>query len=120
MIDGQNFFDQPVKNKLITYDSIWNIETGRGDDYTAGCLLDYNYFKNYCKMIAIDLSKQQQYNIIFLIQKQYNEKYKQIFWKSRGRGSCNNVFHYWRRKRNCLTYFTRNCKSILILVFALK
>ena len=45
-------------------------------------------------MIAIDLSKQQQYNIIFLIQKQYNEKYKQIFWKSRGRGSCNNVFHY--------------------------
>ena len=35
------------------------IETGQVDDYTAGCLLDYSYFKNYYKMIAIDLSKQQ-------------------------------------------------------------
>ena len=28
-------------------------------DYTTGCLLDYNYLKNYYKMIAIDLRKQQ-------------------------------------------------------------
>ena len=33
--------------------------TGQGNDYTTGCLLDYNYFKEYIKMIAIDLSKQQ-------------------------------------------------------------
>ena len=33
--------------------------TGQGDDYTTGCSLDYAYFKNYCKMIAVDLSKQQ-------------------------------------------------------------
>ena len=33
--------------------------TGKGDDYTTGYLLDYIYFKNYYKMIAIDLSKQQ-------------------------------------------------------------
>ena len=33
--------------------------TGEGDDYTTGCLLDYPYFKGRCKMIAIDLSKQQ-------------------------------------------------------------
>ena len=31
----------------------------KGDDYTTGCLLDYIYFKNYYKIIAIDLSKQQ-------------------------------------------------------------
>ena len=31
---------------------------GQGDDYTTGCLLDYSYFKDYYKMIAIDLSKQ--------------------------------------------------------------
>ena len=59
MIDGQNIFDQPVKNNLRTYDSIWKISIGQGDDYTTGCLLDYNYFKNYYKTIAIDLSKQQ-------------------------------------------------------------
>ena len=59
MIDGQNFFDQPIRNNLIIYDNIRKISTGQGDDYTAGCLLDCNYFKNYCKIIAIDVSKQQ-------------------------------------------------------------
>ena len=59
MIDGKNFFDQPVKNDKITYENIRKIATGQGDDYTTGCLLDYAYFKNYYKMIAIDLSKQQ-------------------------------------------------------------
>ena len=57
-IDRRNFFDQPVNNNSITYDIIRKIATGQEDDYTIGCLLDYNYFINYCKMIAIDLSKQ--------------------------------------------------------------
>ena len=35
------------------------IAPGQGDDYTTGCLLDYNYFNKHYKMIAIDLSKQQ-------------------------------------------------------------
>ena len=56
MIDGQNFFDQPIRNNLITY-NIRKIATGQGGDYTSGCLLDYNYFKNYYEMIAIDLRK---------------------------------------------------------------
>ena len=45
MNDGKIFFDQPVKNNLRTYDSIWKIATCQGDDYTTGYLLDYNYFK---------------------------------------------------------------------------
>ena len=57
VIDGRSFFDQPVINNLITYDNIQKIATGQGDDYTTGCPLDYNYFNNYYKMIAIDLSK---------------------------------------------------------------
>ena len=59
MIDGKDFFDQPVKNNKITYENIRKIATGQGDDYTTGCLLDYIYFKNYYKMIVVDLSKQQ-------------------------------------------------------------
>ena len=47
MINGENFFDQPIKNNKITYDNIRKIATGQGDDYTTGCL------------IAVDLSKQQ-------------------------------------------------------------
>ena len=58
MIDGRNLFDQPIKNDLKTYDNIRKIVTGQGDDYTTGCLLDYSYFKKYCKLIAIDLGKQ--------------------------------------------------------------
>ena len=62
MIDRKNFFDQPIKNNKTTYDNIRKIDTGQGDDYTTRCLLEYDYFKNYCKMIAIDLSKQQTSN----------------------------------------------------------
>ena len=59
MIDGKNFFDQPVKNDKATYENIRKITTGQRDDYTTGCLLDYVYFKKYYKMTAVDLSKQQ-------------------------------------------------------------
>ena len=60
MIDGRNFFDHPIKIDLKTYDNIRKISTGQCDDYTDGWILDYPYFKNYYKLIAIDLSKQQK------------------------------------------------------------
>ena len=59
MINGENFFDQPIKNNKVTYENIRKIATGQGDDYTTGCLLDYPYFKHNYKMVAVDLSKQQ-------------------------------------------------------------
>ena len=59
VINGETFFDQSIKNNKITYDNIRKIATGQGDDYTTGCLLDYPYFANTYKMIAVDLSKQQ-------------------------------------------------------------
>ena len=39
-----------------TYENIRKIDTGQGDDYTIGCLLDYSYIKENYKMIVIDLS----------------------------------------------------------------
>ena len=59
MINGENFFDQPIKDNKVTCENIRKIVTGQGDDYTNGCLLDYPYFKDTYKMIAVDLSKQQ-------------------------------------------------------------
>ena len=59
MIDGRNAFDQPINSMTKTYKNIRKIATGQEDDYTIGCLLGYSYFKENCKMIAIDLSKQQ-------------------------------------------------------------
>ena len=60
MIDGKNVFDQSVNNDIRTYDNIRKFSTIQADDYATGCLLDYNYFKENYKMIAIDLSKQQE------------------------------------------------------------
>ena len=62
MIDRENLFDQSVKNNLWTYNNIKKITISEWDDYTTGYFLDYNYFKNYYKMITIDLSKKQALN----------------------------------------------------------
>ena len=54
MIDGRNFFNQTIKNDFRTYDIIQKIATDQGDDYTNP------YFKEYYKLIGIDLSKSQK------------------------------------------------------------
>ena len=59
MINGEKLFDQPIKNNKVTYENIRKVATGKGGDYTTGCLLDYPYFKDSYKMIAIDLSRQE-------------------------------------------------------------
>ena len=59
MTNGENLFDQTIKNNKVTYENLRKIVTGQGDDYATGCLLDYSYFMDTYKMIAIDLSKQQ-------------------------------------------------------------
>ena len=59
MINGKNFSDQIIKNNKVTYENIRKIATGQGDDYKTGCLLNYQYIKDYYKTTAIDLNKQQ-------------------------------------------------------------
>ena len=63
MIDGRNFFDQPINSMNKTYENIRKIATGKGDDYTTDCLLDYPYFKENYKMIAIDLSRKNELDV---------------------------------------------------------
>ena len=63
MIDGKNIVDQPRNNDFKTYENIRKIATGQGDDCASGCLLDYPYFKENYKMIAVDLSKQQALDV---------------------------------------------------------
>ena len=64
---GQNFLSHPVKSDMRIYESVCKIATGWGDNYRTGYLVDYSYFKDCYKMIAIDLSKQM------LIQKHYSQ-----------------------------------------------
>ena len=56
LIDGKPFFEIPVKNKEEVSEAI--TEMTQNNDYTPGNLLDYEYFKDHRKLIAIDLSKQ--------------------------------------------------------------
>ena len=60
LIDGRNFYYQPINDLVKQYDEIRETAAGQGDDYTTGCLLDYQYFKNHYQLIAVDLSKQKE------------------------------------------------------------
>ena len=76
IIDKTSFFDQPVKNEEEAHEKI--IEIGRNSEYNTGNLLDYEYFKKYYRLIAVDLSKQnkeekdlrQQINFIGRLEKE--------------------------------------------------
>ena len=57
IIDKLAFFNLPIKTEEEAYEKIRDIS--RNNEYTTSNLLDYNYFKKYYKLIAIDLSKQQ-------------------------------------------------------------
>ena len=59
LIDGRNFYDQPINDLIKQYDEVRKVSTGYGDDYTTGCFLDYAYFKDNYRLIAVDLSKQK-------------------------------------------------------------
>ena len=60
LINGRNFYDQPINNQIKQYDEIRKTVTGQEDDYTTGCLLEYQYFKDHYHLTAVDLSKQKQ------------------------------------------------------------
>ena len=45
MIDGRNFFDQPVENDIRTFENIQKITTDQRDNYTTGCLIDISLFQ---------------------------------------------------------------------------
>ena len=60
IIDGRNFYDNPIENDAEKYRELKKVMIGKGEDYTTGSLLDYNYFKNHYKLVAVDLSKQKE------------------------------------------------------------
>ena len=60
IIDGRNFYDNPIENDVEKYRESKKVITGKGEDYTTGSLLDFDYFKKHYKLIAVDLSKQKE------------------------------------------------------------
>ena len=60
IIDGRNFYVNPIESDVENYRELKKVMIGKGQDYTTGFLLDYNYFKKHYKLIAVDLSKQKE------------------------------------------------------------
>ena len=60
IINGKNFYDQPIDSDIKRYKNIRKLATEQGEDYTTGCLLDYYYIKNCYKLIAVYLSRQKK------------------------------------------------------------
>ena len=60
IIDGRNFYDNPIESDIEKYRELKKVMIGKGEDYTAGSLLDYNYFDKHYKLVAVGLSKQKE------------------------------------------------------------
>ena len=60
IIDGRNFYDNPIESDIEKYRELKKVMIGKGEDYTTGYLLDYNYFKMHYKLVVVDLSKQKE------------------------------------------------------------
>ena len=60
IIDGRHFYDNPIKSDIEKYRELKKVMIGKGEDYTTGSLLDFNYFDKHYKLVAVDLSKQKE------------------------------------------------------------
>ena len=113
MIDGRNFFDQPIKNGLKTYDNIRKIAAGQGDDYTTRCLLDYSYFKNCYKLIAIYLSKQEKLDTHTKTIQQIN------FTRNLGKAEGEAMFFIIAEVKETVLHFSKGTVKVLWFYFVL-
>ena len=60
IIDGRNFYDNPIESDIEKYRELKKVMIGKGEDYTTGPLLDFNYFDKRYKLVPVDLSKQKE------------------------------------------------------------
>ena len=103
IIDKLAFFDLPIKTEEEAYERI--IDISRNSEYTTGNLLDYDYFKKYYKLIAIDLSKQQVL--------QENEDLIQQINFIGNLEEAANVFIIIEKKENTILEFSQNLANVI-------
>ena len=107
MIEGRNFFDQPIDSMAKTYENIKKVAIGHGDDYTTGCILDYSYFKENYKMIAIDLSRQQELDADLRAIQQIN------FTANLDRAGNNTIFFIVEEAKETIFEFSQGTVKVL-------
>ena len=97
------YFDLPIKTEEETYEKI--IDISRNKEYTTGNILDYDYFKKYYKLIAIDLSKQQ-------VLQENEDLIQQINFIGRLTETAN-VFIIIEKKENTILEFSQNLANVI-------
>ena len=60
IIDVRNFYDNPIESDIEKYRELKKVMIGKGENYTTGSLLDFNYFDKNYKLVVVDLSKQKE------------------------------------------------------------
>ena len=60
IVNGKNFYDQPVDSDIKRYEEIRKLTIGKGEDYATGYLLDYEFIKDNYRLIAAHLSRQKE------------------------------------------------------------
>ena len=100
LIDGRNFYDQPINDSIRKCNEIRKIVTGKGDSYATGCLLDYNCFRKNYRLIAVNLSKQRELDA----DPRAIQQIKFI-------GMLKHIYDIRKIKRNNIRILQRNCKS---------
>ena len=103
IIDKLAFFDLPIKTEEEAYEKI--IDISRNNEYTTGNLLEYDYFKKYYKLIAIDLSKQK-------VLQENEDLIQQINFIGRLE-QASNVFIIIEKKENTILEFSQNFAKVL-------
>ena len=103
IIDKLAFFDLPIKSEEEVYEKITDIS--RNNEYTTGNLLDYDYFKKYYKLIAIDLSKQQ-------VLQENEDLIQQINFIGKLEEAAN-VFIIIEMKENTILEFSQNLANVI-------
>ena len=63
IIDGRNFYDNPVESDIEKHRELKKVMIAKGEDYTMGSLLDFNYFDKHYKLVAVDLFKQKELDV---------------------------------------------------------
>ena len=103
IIDKLAFFDLPIKTEEEAYEKIMDVS--RNNEYTTGNLLDYDYFKKYYKLIALDLSKQQ-------VLQENKDLVQQINFIGRLTEAAN-VFIIIEKKEHTILKFSQNFANVL-------
>ena len=115
IMNGKRFHSQVFDSDIKQYEEIRKLTTGQGEDYTSGCLVDYDYIKNHYRLITVDLSRQKELDAESNWIKQI-ENFKQLKKCRFHKCSWIRIYVYFndfgKKQRNKSKIFSRTSNSI--------